>query len=170
MALRVPVRPSRWRTSLSGYRSRRWLLLITKLWPDSCKGVTKRDLKKQHEDIIPWFKDNKEGFTLEFDEKNAVLTDISLFNPEDNNPFVEYSRRAMLQNSYRNVLGIDFGDRDDTKLRDFYSDIHNWTSVKNLKEIKQGEVKNVIYMLYDENSARRQDKYPRSVIYACNHC
>ncbi len=116
------------------------------------KGGIKKDIKRQHKDILPWFIDQNEGFTIEFDQEKAVLTDITIYDPEGKDPFVEYSRRAMLQTSYRSVLGMEFGNEDDTKLRDFYSTIHGWSLVKELNKIKPGDVKNVIYMLYDENS------------------
>ena len=115
------------------------------------KGEEKTELKKSHRDAIPWFSDNKEGFTLKIDSENAVITDINIYDAEGNNPFVEYSRKAMLQTSYSNVLDLKFDMEKDSKLRDFYSSVKGWVSASELKSIKKGDVKNVIYMLYDEN-------------------
>lgn len=122
------------------------------------EGHDKVRKKGDHKNAIVWFDENKESFTLTIDagKMTATLTDISLY-ADENNPFLEYARNAMIQTSYSKVMGLE--KKGEEKERDFYCSYKEWMPVNELRKIKKGEVKNVIYMLYDANEGNGKPKF-----------
>lgn len=122
------------------------------------EGNNKIKKKSEHKNSIEWFDKNEESFTLTIDSENntATLTNIIIYS-DDTNPFLEYARNAMIQTSYSKVMGL--AKKDEEKERDFYCGYKEWMPVSELKKIKRGEVKNVIYMLYDMNDGKGKPKF-----------
>lgn len=94
-----------------------------------------------------------EHFTLRIDtaNKTATLVSLAVHMPED--PFLIYARRAARYASFDRIFQAEQTEQANTgKINNFYEESSGWKPAGELDSME--EVKNVIYMLYDENSNR----------------
>lgn len=92
-----------------------------------------------------------EHFTLRIDmaEKTATLVSLAVHTPE--NPFLVYARRAARYASFDRIFQAEQTEQANIrKINNFYEESSGWRPAGELDSME--EVKNVIYMLYDENS------------------